>query len=286
MVENEQGVSTPAKQSGKKVGCWIAGCLTALIIFILFITTIVSVAFWATSGPVKVVEEQLVYLRSGDLDAAYGLTSGDFQKMTSLARFRQFVADYPSLAQNHQANFTSRKVENGIGYIEGSLTAVDGARTPVQYQLVKENSEWKILYIEMAPTGLESAPAAPAVKQPVSRETAPAGNMVMERVEVGTSRAPNGSIIDATTRLPEGTGEIKVSAYVSRVRKGQQVSAVWYFSGEKITDPVVNIMDEDGDFISQFSISPPSNGWPSGRYKIVLFIDGQESEGIEYTIGL
>ena len=282
MAEGEQSVSTPEKKSGKKVGCWIAGCLTALIIFVLFIVAIVSLAFWATSGPIKVVEEQLVYLRNNDLEGAYRLNSGDFQKATSLPRFRQFVAAYPSLAQNHQANFSSRKVENGIGYIEGSLTAVDGSRTPVQYQLVKENDQWKILYIEMAPTGLDSVAAA---KQPVPQQASWPGNTVIERVEVGTSRAPNGSIINPSIRFSEGTGEIKVSAYVSGARKDQQISAVWYFSGEKITDPVENLMDEDGDFISQFSISPPNNGWPSGRYKIVLFIDGQESEEIEYTIG-
>lgn len=275
MEENVQGAQP--RSGKKKIGCWIAGCLTALVVVVLFISGIVGIAFWATKGPVKVVQEQLSYLRKGDIEGAYGLTSGDFHKATSLEQFKQFISSNPSLAQNKSAGFTSRKIENNRGYIEGTLTAIDGSRTPVKYELIKENNIWKILYMEVSPRGLEPSPE----KEPISSET------VIGKIEIGTQRNPNGSIQDPAVRFPQGTGDIKVSAYISGAKKGQWISAVWYFGEEAISSPVISEIGEDGDFISQFYISPPTNGWPTGNYKVVISVDkGKVTKEASYSIGL
>ena len=113
----------------------------------------VALAFYFTAGMVGVVEQQLALLRQGDIKAAYGLTSKDFQKATSLAQFTAFVKQYPSLSQNQGHTFTTRSIENNIGTVKGTLTARDGAVTPIRLQLVKEQGEWRILFIEVRPTG-------------------------------------------------------------------------------------------------------------------------------------
>lgn len=152
MMECVGGVQSKGRK--RRIGCWIAGCLTVLAVVVLFIGGTIGLAFWATKGIVKVVNEQLVYLRKGDIEGAYNLTSGDFRKATSLEQFKKFVSSYPSLFQNKSASFTQREIKNNMGHIEGTLTAMDGSRTPVKYDLVKENNEWRILYIELSPTGL------------------------------------------------------------------------------------------------------------------------------------
>lgn len=278
MEQNVQGAQP--KSGKKKIGCWIAGCLTALIVAVFFIASIVGIAFWATKGPVKVVQEQLYCLRKGDIEGAYGFTSGDFRKATSLEQFKKFISDNPSLAQNKSASFTSRKIENDRGYVEGTLTAIDGSKTPVKYELIKENNVWKILYIEVSQKGIKPPP------EPV-KEPALSGATDIEKIEVGTQRAPDGSIADAGDKFPEGTGEIKVSAYLSGAKTGQWVSAVWYFAEQPITDPVINKVSEDGDIICKFYISPPDNGWPTGRYKIIIAVDRDKAtEEVYYSIGL
>ena len=118
-----------------------------------FILLAVGLGFYFTAGMVGVVDQQLELLRQGDIKGAYGLTSKDFQKATSLEQFTAFVKQYPSLSQNQGHTFTTRTIENNIGKVKGTLTAKDGAVTPVEFQLVKEQGAWRILFIKLRATG-------------------------------------------------------------------------------------------------------------------------------------
>lgn len=124
-----------------------------IIGIVVFIFLIVFLALRATKGIVDVAQNQLTALRAGDVAKAYTYTSQDFQKATSLEDFKQFVQAYPSLSQNKQASFTSREIENNLGTLKGSLEAKDGAVTPIEYQLIKEGGQWKILSLQLEPTG-------------------------------------------------------------------------------------------------------------------------------------
>ncbi len=120
---------------------------------LIVIGVIVGLVFWLTSGLPEVAEKQLAALRSGDIEKAYSYTSKDFQHATSLEDFRKFVDQYPSLKNNKSDIFTSRAIENNIGTLRGSLQAQDGAVTPIEYKLVNENNEWKILSLQVLPSG-------------------------------------------------------------------------------------------------------------------------------------
>ena len=120
---------------------------------VAFILLAVGLGFYFTAGVVGVVDQQLEFLRQGDIKGAYGLTSKDFQKATSLEQFTAFVKQYPSLSQNQGHTFTTRTIENNIGKVKGTLTAKDGAVTPVEFQLVKEQGAWRILFIRLRATG-------------------------------------------------------------------------------------------------------------------------------------
>jgi len=127
----------------------------------VFILLIIILAFSATSGIVKVAEKQLNLISSGDLKGAYALTSQEFQKSVSYDKFMAYVNNYAVLKDNKGHKFTSRETQGDTGTIEGTLTAKDGTTMPVEYKFVKENSEWKILSLDLNPsTGTNTTTAA------------------------------------------------------------------------------------------------------------------------------
>lgn len=122
--------------------------------FILFILLMIALAFYATSGITDTVRNQLSALRSGDYVKAYTFTSKEFQNATSLEQFKQFVDMNPSLKNNQDSSFYSREIKNNEGMIKGTLKASDGTVTPVYYRLIKEDDNWKIMYIRIKPAGI------------------------------------------------------------------------------------------------------------------------------------
>lgn len=110
---------------------------------------IVWLVLWLTAGVVEPVHRQLAALKAGDMDAAYAETSEAFRQATPLDRFTAFVGEYPILKDHADYSFPRRSIENGVGYVSGTLTSATGGVTPIEYQLVKENEAWKILYINI-----------------------------------------------------------------------------------------------------------------------------------------
>lgn len=122
--------------------------------FFIFVICIIAIALYATSGVTDAVRSQLIALRTGDYVKAYSYTSKDFQNSTSFDAFKKFIDHYPALKNNKDSTFTNRKIENSEGEVSGTLEAADGTTTPIQYRLIKENGHWKILSIEVRPSGV------------------------------------------------------------------------------------------------------------------------------------
>ncbi|MFH0969096.1 MAG: DUF4864 domain-containing protein [Patescibacteria group bacterium] len=116
----------------------------------IFIVLIIYWAFQATSGIVKVSEKQLNLIASGDFKGAYNLTSNEFQRSVSYDKFVNYVNNYEVLKNYKSHTFTSREIKGETGTITGTLSAKDGTVTPVKYQFIKENKEWKILSVDLS----------------------------------------------------------------------------------------------------------------------------------------
>jgi hypothetical protein len=106
-------------------------------------------AFWATSGLVEPIQRQLEAFNRDDLRAAYAETSTSFQQDISFEKFSELMRDIPSLSNNVSHSFTSRSSTTnadgtGKGDVIGSITDNQGGVVPVHYELVKENSGWRI----------------------------------------------------------------------------------------------------------------------------------------------
>ncbi len=114
--------------------------------------------FFVNKTLTKIINAQLNAIKAGKLEEAYyAYTSSQFQKNVSLEEFKHFVQQYPALSKNKKAHFTSWKIENNRGYVKGTLTGEDGSTLPIEYRMVKESGQWKILSIKTEEGGIVSS---------------------------------------------------------------------------------------------------------------------------------
>ena len=137
---------SPAAVSAKtKMALW----KKILIGVAVFIGGVIALAFFVTSGLDEPVKRHLDALRAGNIEAAYAETSIAFQQNTSIEQYAAFIERYPVLKNIADYSFSSREVENGLGTLKGTLTTTDGGVVPVEFKLVKENDQWKILGLSL-----------------------------------------------------------------------------------------------------------------------------------------
>lgn len=282
-MEQTANQSSPPGIPKKKKWPKILGGILAFIILA------VGLAFYFTSGIVEVVEKQLALLRQGDIKGAYGLTCKDFQKATSLEQFTGFVQRYPSLSQNQSHTFTSRSIENNIGTVKGTLTAKDGAVTPVEFQLVKEQGEWRILFIEVRPAG---AGIKEAEKPDKDRDQAQAPPPAASIVSVTTCEGvaePGMKPLGVRDEFDALSPEIHAVVRLKNVKAGSELKGSW-IAVDAIDEPNYVIksytldLKDKGDVTAHFTISRPTNGWPSGKYKLDLHIDGKLAGSAPFAV--
>ncbi|MDR3492126.1 MAG: DUF4864 domain-containing protein [Gammaproteobacteria bacterium] len=94
---------------------------------------------------------QLSSLKSGDIEKAYSYTSSDFQKATSLEDYKKYVKHYPILTNYRNASATKLEKTNDNATAFFTLRTTD-TNTPVEFRLIKENGQWKILAMEIGKT--------------------------------------------------------------------------------------------------------------------------------------
>jgi len=245
----------------------------------VIIAVIIGLAFYATSGIVKVAEDQLAFLKAGEVQKAYDLTSKDFQGATSFDQFKAFVEQYPSLSKNKSHTFSSREIVNDQGSIVGSLTSEDGAVTPIEYKFIKEGGEWKILGLNLGQTG-----AVVDKTTPTEEVKAVEGGKLLE-VRLGAGIGKDGIVEANTSTFAADTKEINVSALIIGAKKGLKVSAelTHLASGEKV-GPATNDTAQDGDIASNFVFTKPTAGWPEGEYTITVTMSNGEKQDAKFTV--
>ena len=116
--------------------------------FVAFVVVVVGLAMFLTSDLIDPIERQIAALKAGDIDSAYSQTSIAFRDATSKEQLSAFVKSNPILLNTAEYNFSERSFENNLGTVKGTLTSTDGGVIPIEYRLVKENDEWKILALK------------------------------------------------------------------------------------------------------------------------------------------
>ncbi|MDP4038781.1 MAG: DUF4864 domain-containing protein [bacterium] len=145
---------TPPAPNKKKTSPWVwilVSCLGLVALSAAGFILLLVFIFKIFAGPIEPANQQLKFIREGELVQAYNLGSTDFKKATSEADFEEFIKDNPELEKNKKANFNSSNIEGNTAKIRGTITSTDGSEIPVEYRMVKENGKWKIYYFTLNP---------------------------------------------------------------------------------------------------------------------------------------
>lgn len=146
-------LSNPSRQQGSIFQILL--CVIAIVILGI------AAAMYLTHGLADTAREQLDALKAGNITGAYEMTTAAFQSETSLEQFTYIVEKNPILTNYAELNVIDRKIENGIGYLSGTLTSTDGEQKNFEYQFVKENNRWKIQSFQL--TDIEVKTETPPV---------------------------------------------------------------------------------------------------------------------------
>jgi Domain of unknown function (DUF4864) len=99
----------------------------------------------------ELLEGQINALQQSDINKAYtAYASMQFKDKTALNEFQYFIESYPSFSKNRNAFFAGMQFKkNYQAVIQGVLSAITNETLKVEYDLIKENGQWRILNIQI-----------------------------------------------------------------------------------------------------------------------------------------
>lgn len=207
----------------------------------------------------KVVQAQLDLLRQHKLQEAYNVyTSKGFKKSTPYDGFEEFLRDEPVLVDNKSVDLDELSFDNNIATLTGTLVASNGSLIPVEYDLVDEDGDWKILHIEVQmPSQSDKDGAVDAFPLKVTKYV------------LGNQIDNSGMVKDPKTILKTNSGDIYLNLYLAHAKAGTRVAVIFeHLDTLSKIPPVVTRLTEDGDSTATFIFSPPKDGWPAGDYRV------------------
>lgn len=87
------------------------------------------------------------------------------------------------------------------------------------------------------------------------------------------------------TAFPAGSGSIYATAKVSNAPDETMVRVTFHYLEDgdmQITEAQVST---GGTRHVMFTLNPPANGWPIGRYETRFFLNGEEKARVPFTVG-
>lgn len=263
------------------------------------------------------IEGQLDAMRSKDISKAYyAYTSREFQKSTPSQDFEAFVKGHDVLNKNKIANFTNLSFKNGIGTFEGSLTSTNNKTSLVDYDLIFEDGQWRILSIQLIPEGEKrknltrrrdqtnttqtgelspnrnvaySEPSELNSREPTRKKTskraADPRNMELTRILVGDNVNQDGYVTIPKSIFSSRQPQLHVDLYISDGDPGASASLVMEHIESRTNVPGVETqVQETGDSILSFIFTPPDRGWPQGHYRLTAKADNGKERVYSFRV--
>jgi hypothetical protein len=101
--------------------------------------------FWGrTLEPVRVIRAQLEAIEKGNYVQAYDYLAPAAKEQLPANDFEALVLANSVVAKNYDSTFLSRKIDNNVAAISGTVDGLNGQVSEVRYILVKEGDRWKI----------------------------------------------------------------------------------------------------------------------------------------------
>lgn len=197
----------------KKTRRWPKILMMILAVIILLIGWV----FYITPDLTQTVEGQLTALRQNKIsEAYYEYTSKEFQSVTSLEAFRQFLHAHPILLKARSLKIDEHRVEDDIGIIKGLLKA-DGEEEIVEFFLTNDGDRWKISRIELV---------SPAEEAPLKKSKFLSMAETMPKVENSQISPPSSDVQDEDAILEN------INLFLDRLKKNSPEESYKYVSKE------------------------------------------------------
>ncbi|HXX74410.1 MAG TPA: DUF4864 domain-containing protein [Nitrospiraceae bacterium] len=108
--------------------------------------------YWGRSvEPVRVIHAQLDAIDKGDYAVAYEYLSTAAKEQMTAQDFMTLVQGNSVIVKHYDRTFLSRKVENNVATINGTVEGIEEQVSDVHYVLVKEGERWKIQTFTWSP---------------------------------------------------------------------------------------------------------------------------------------
>jgi len=101
--------------------------------------------YWGrTLEPVRVIRAQLEAIDKENYAQAYNYLAPAAKEQLTANGFEAVVRANSAVAKHYGSTFLSRKVENNVATISGTVEGFDGQVSEARYILVKEGDRWMI----------------------------------------------------------------------------------------------------------------------------------------------
>ncbi len=269
---------------------------------------------------VSTIKNQLEALKAHDLSKAYyAFASDDFQKNTSEEDFKAFIDAHPYINKHQSFEIKSVKLGASSAQVMVEFKVDETNIKDLEYRLIETDNQWKILSIqvpqseeEKAPTKIEkfrepakeapitplekpkenlpempqeTPPPAPSTPAPKINNPLPTNQMEFSKAMIGTKVDLQGMVINPSTTIKSDKSEITANIYVLNGTKGAvvEVQLEHVETGSKVP-PVKITLDITGDVIVTFVFTPPTQGWPEGKYLIHAKSSTGAARNFEFTV--
>lgn len=223
-----------------------------------------------THDLIDAIQNFLTAIRTNALSKAYKeFTAEHFRKENSLAEFQDFIKTHPEIVKTHSASFEKLMFNNNIATFAVVLFITDTQVVPVEFDLLQEKGQWKILHIIAYPQ---------REIDPTKKKITPESNVPkieFTKAIIGTKINDEGVIQDPATTLKK-PGDIYVNLNIHNGIAGTHFEVILRHvdSGSEIPAVHASVV-EDGNSIVTLVFSPPPRGWPLGNYQIKAASDNE-----------
>lgn len=244
------GEKLPLRQVKSRYPLWLRWLFGLAVIGL-----IISLFFFLTEPePEKTVIDQLESLKNHGLtEAYYGYTSNEFQEATSLEKFKEVLRSFPYLMQVSQVKVLEQEIKDSLATLKLALTSEEGRSFTMEYQLIKDEGKWKILYFKL-------------LKEPAAQS-----DLQFDQILVSEKATDKGEVISPSETIKNPSGPLFVNLVLSHATKGDFITLMLASPELKIQSPPLEHIVENTAkrYVAYFTFSPPTAGWPKGTYLVV-----------------
>ena len=249
-----------------------------IIASVVVIAIILSVFYMMSHSITSVVHEQLADIKRNELDKAYNMTSQEFQKATTFNDFKNYVNQYSVFNQNQSLIITDKKVENGIGYLSGTIVSEDGNEMKIEYQLVKESSGWKIQGMRLSP--LDMLPGTDTKE--VAKDDSGAS---IFKVLINDKADKDGYVQKDQTTIPKKALKIYATFYIVAPKAGIKLKTILvHVSDGAGIGPITGDITKSGNVMKAFTFTRTEKSWPTGKYEIRAMLSTGATKVASFTV--